>query len=96
MPQTGQSDQGGSDRIVSNSNELRRYRVYRIGAIYAVLAWLLGQMLQTFSGRLPLDESTVDLIIVTLVFGFVPVVIISWMFAHHRQAKQSRNARRND
>ena len=81
---------------MSESNELHRYRVYRIGAIYAVLAWLLGQLLQTFSGRLPLDESTVDLIIVSLVFGFVPVVIISWMFARRRQAKQSDNTTRND
>jgi hypothetical protein len=81
---------------VSESNELQRYRVYRIGAIYAVLAWLLGQLLLSFSGRLPLDESTVDLIIVSLVFGFVPVVIISWMFARRRQAKQSDNTTRND
>jgi len=81
---------------VSDSNELHRYRVYRIGAIYAVLAWLLGQLLLSYSGRLPLDESTVDLIIVALVFGFVPVVIISWMFARRRQAKQPDNATRND
>ena len=81
---------------MSDSNELQRYKVYRIGAIYAVLAWLLGQLLLSFSGRLPLDESTVDLIIVSLVFGFVPVVIISWMFARRRQAKQSDNTTRND
>ena len=81
---------------MSESNELHRYRVYRIGAIYVVLAWLLGQLLQTFSGRLPLDESTVDLIIVSLIFGFVPVVIISWMFARRRQAKQTSDTTRND
>ena len=79
---------------MSESNELQRYKVYRIGAVYAVLAWLLGQLLLSFSGRLPLDESTVDLIIVSLVFGFVPVVIISWMFARRRQAKQSDNTTR--
>jgi hypothetical protein len=53
-------------------------------------------LLQSFSGRLPLDESTVDLIIVSLVFGFVPVVIISWMFARRRQAKQPDNTSRNN
>ena len=81
---------------MSKSNELHRYRVYRIGAIYVVLAWLLGQFLQSFSGSLPLDDSTIDLIIVSLVFGILPVVIISWMFARHRHTKQSDNAVRDD
>lgn len=82
-------------RIVSNSNQYRRYRVYRIGAIYAVVAWLMGQLLLAFSARLQLDEATVDLIIVALVLGFIPVVILTWMFARYR-ARRSRNAVRGD
>jgi flagellar basal body-associated protein FliL len=46
-----------------------------------VLAWLLVQLLQRFSFTLRLDEATLDLIIVTLVLGILPVVIITWMFA---------------
>ncbi len=80
---------------MSNSNQPRRYRVYRVGAIYAVLAWLLGQSLLTFSGRLMLDEATVDLIIVALVLGFIPVVILTSMFARYR-AKKPRSSIRKD
>lgn len=80
---------------MSNSNQPRRYRVYRIGAIYAVLAWLMGQLLLTFSGKLQLDEATMDLIIVALVLGFIPVVILSSMFARYR-TKKLRSSNRND
>ena len=61
--------------------EPRRYRAYQTGAVYALLAWLLGHSLRTFSGALGLDEATVDLIIITMVLGFMPTVIITWMIA---------------
>ena len=79
---------------MSKSNQPRRYRVYRIGAIYAVLAWILGQLLLAFSGRLQLDEATLDLIIVALVLGFIPVVILTSMFARYR-TKTPRNTSQN-
>lgn len=84
---------------MTETPELRRYKVYRTAVIYAVLAWLLGQSLQTFSGALGLDETTVDLIIITMVVGFVPTVIITWMIApppnqaaERRYAKRLKNA----
>ncbi len=80
---------------MSKSSQPRRYRVYRIGAIYAILAWILGQLLLTFSGKLLLDEATLDLIIVALVLGFIPVIILTWMFARYR-AKKPRNSNHND
>jgi hypothetical protein len=55
--------------------------VYRVSILYAVLAWLLVQLLQRISYALRLDETTLDLIIVTLMLGILPVVIITWMFA---------------
>ena len=85
----------GTSRTVSNSNQSHRYRVYRIGAIYAVVAWLVGQLLLAFSGHLRLDEATANLIIVALVLGFIPVVILPRMFARYR-AKRSRNPSRSD
>lgn len=79
--------------------EPRRYRAYRTGAIYAILAWLVGQSLRTFSGTLGLDETTVDLIIITMVLGFAPAVIISWITtplsdeaAERRYARRLKNA----
>ena len=82
-------------RIVSKPDQPRRYRVYLVGTVYAVLAWLAGQLLMTFSATLQLDEATVDLIIVALVLGFIPVVILTWMFARYR-ARRSRNRARGD
>ena len=75
---------------MSKSNQPRPYRVYRIGAIYAVLAWILGQLLLTFSARLQLDEATLDLIVVALVLGFIPVVVLTSMFTRYR-TKKPRN-----
>ena len=80
---------------MSKSNQPRRYRVYRIGATYAVLAWLMGQLLLTFSESLQLDEATLDLIIVALVLGFIPVVILTSMLARYR-AKKPRSSNRED
>jgi hypothetical protein len=84
---------------MTRTPEPRRYRVYRTGAVYAALACLLGLSLRTFSGALGLDETTVDLIIITIVLGFVPVVIITWMIAplpnetaERRYAQQLKNA----
>lgn len=75
--------------------EPRRYRVYQTGAVYALLAWLLGHSLRTFSGALGLDEATVDLIIITMVLGFMPTVIITWMFAPvPNEAAERRYAQR--
>jgi len=69
--------------------------VYRIGATYAVLAWLMGQLLLTFSESLQLDEATLDLIIVALVLGFIPVVILTSMLARYR-ARKPRSSNRED
>jgi hypothetical protein len=66
---------------VSQSPEPRRYAVYRVGTVYAVTAFLVAQLIGKFSGALHLDENTADLIIITIALGFVPTVMITWMFA---------------
>ena len=68
----------------------RRYKVYSVCAAYAVLAWLFVELLQKFAFALRLDETTLDLITITLVVGILPVVIITWMFAGP-PAETSRN-----
>jgi uncharacterized membrane protein len=55
----------------------------------------MGQLLLTFSERLQLDEATLDLIIVALVLGFIPVVILTSMFARYR-ARKPRSSNRED
>ena len=59
----------------------RRYAVYRVGTVYAVIAFLAAQLIERFAGVLRLDENTADLIIIAIALGFLPTVIITWMFA---------------
>lgn len=66
---------------MSKSPEPRRYTAYRIGIIYAGVAFLAVQLVNTFSERLRLDENSADLIVIALALGFVPTVILTWMFA---------------
>jgi hypothetical protein len=66
---------------VPKSPEPQRYTAYRIGTVYALVAFLAAQLIERFSGALRLDDNSADLIIIALALGFVPTVIISRMFA---------------
>jgi len=66
---------------VSKIPEPRRYRAYRIGIVYAGVAFLAAQLINRFSDGLRLDENSADLIIISLALGLVPTVILTWMFA---------------
>jgi len=66
---------------VSKLPEPQRYTAYRIGIIYAGVAFIAAQLIKTFSESLRLDDNSADLIIIALALGFVPTVILTWMFA---------------
>lgn len=65
---------------MSKLPEPRRYTAYRIGIVYAGVALLVAQLIKTFSDALRLDDNSADLIIIALALGFVPTVILTWMF----------------
>lgn len=66
---------------MSKLPEWRRYRVYGIGTVYAIVAFLAAQLIERFSAALRLDDNSADLIIITLALGLVPTVIITWMLS---------------
>jgi adenylate cyclase len=60
--------------------ELRRRNVFRVGAAYAVVAWLLIEISDTVFPRLGLPEWTVTFVIVVLLLGFPVALFMAWAF----------------
>ena len=59
--------------------ELKRRKVYRVAISYAVVAWVLIQIdTQVFPFFAP--TWVIQLIILLVVIGFVPAVVLSWIF----------------
>jgi TolB-like protein len=62
--------------------ELKRRNVFRVGAAYVVLAWLLIQVSDTVLPRLQLPEWSVTLVIALLSLGFPVVLFFAWAFEY--------------
>ena len=60
--------------------ELKRRNVIRVAAGYAVLAWVLLQIMDVLAPALHLPEWTITLVAVLLALGALPVLIGSWVF----------------
>src|SRR3954469_23330455 len=60
--------------------ELKRRKVYRVAAAYAVLAWLLIQIATQVFPFFEIPTWAVRLIIVALVLGFPVALLLSWAF----------------
>jgi len=65
---------------VSFVSELKRRNVFRAAAVYAVVAWLLIQIVATIEEPLGLPQWFDTAVIVLLAVGFPIVVILSWAF----------------
>ena len=60
--------------------ELRRRNVYRIAAAYVVAAWLVIQLVETIFPAFGFDEAATRLAVIVLMIGFVPAVVLAWVF----------------
>ena len=61
-------------------DELKRRNVFRVGAAYAVVAWLILQVIDIAFPRLGLPDWTITLILVLLLVGFPIGLILAWAF----------------
>ncbi len=61
-------------------SELKRRKVYRVAAAYAVIAWLLIQIVTQTFPFLEIPTWTIRLVIVLLVIGFPLALVLSWLF----------------
>jgi TolB-like protein len=60
--------------------ELKRRNVFRVGAAYLLLAWVLIQVTDTVSPALKLPEWTLALVIWMSIIGFPLVLFLAWAF----------------
>ncbi len=60
--------------------ELKRRKVFRVGAVYLVAAWLLLQVSETLVPILNLPGWVSKLVFFLLAIGFVPALILAWAF----------------
>jgi adenylate cyclase len=61
-------------------NELRRRNVHRIALAYLAGSWLLIQVAATVFPAYGLPAAALTVLITVLAIGFVPAVILSWVF----------------
>jgi TolB-like protein len=59
--------------------ELKRRHIYRVGAAYAVVAWLLLQVVNNVAPGLNLPNWAVSLVIVLLAVGFPVMMLFCWV-----------------
>lgn len=61
-------------------HELRRRHVFRVGIVYAVVAWLLLQVVDVIAPMLSLPDWAGRLILLLLLVGFPIALILAWAF----------------
>jgi TolB-like protein/tetratricopeptide (TPR) repeat protein len=60
--------------------ELKRRNVFRVAAAYLVVGWLLTEVLTTILPTLGAPAWAAKAIILIFAFGFIPTVILSWIY----------------
>jgi len=65
---------------VSFFSELKRRNVIRVATAYAVTAWVIIQVVETVLPFFGLSGDAIRSLIVLLAIGFVPAVVLAWVF----------------
>ncbi len=66
--------------MTSLFTELRRRNVFKVGAAYAIVAWLLVQVVDVVLPALQMPEWTISFVTVLLIIGFPITLIMAWAF----------------
>ncbi len=69
--------------------ELKRRKVFQVAAMYAVVAWLLVQVVTSIEAPLNLPDWVDTLVIVLLIIGFPIALVFGWAFDLTPQGIQS-------
>ena len=78
--------------------ELKRRHIYRVAAAYAVVAWVLLQIVNNIAPGLDLPNWAVTLVILLLAVGFPIALVFAWILelkapAEDRAALQTKNTK---
>jgi WD40 repeat protein len=60
--------------------EIRRRKVFKVAAVYAVMAWLIIQVIDIINEPLQLPERLDTVVIVLLAVGFPIAMVLAWAF----------------
>ena len=60
--------------------ELKRRRVVHVITVYASVAWVLIQLVDTLTEPLNLPTGLATIVVIVLAVGFPPAVILSWLY----------------
>jgi TolB-like protein len=60
--------------------ELRRRNVFRVGAAYLVISWLLLQVVDVVAPILGLPDWIAKLILLIIAIGLIPALLLAWAF----------------
>jgi hypothetical protein len=60
--------------------ELKRRKVFRVAAVYAVVAWLLIQVAATIMPALQMPDWTVSFVTILFILGFPIALVLSWAY----------------
>jgi TolB-like protein/thioredoxin-like negative regulator of GroEL len=60
--------------------ELKRRNVIRTAVAYLAAGWLLVQVVESLLPALELPDSAIRYVFIALAIGFLPVVVLSWVF----------------
>jgi serine/threonine-protein kinase len=66
--------------MASFLGEIKRRKVFQVAAVYAVVAWLLVQIVATVEAPLNLPDWFATVVIVALAVGFPIALILAWAF----------------
>ncbi|MEN8145815.1 MAG: hypothetical protein ABFS14_12800, partial [Gemmatimonadota bacterium] len=60
--------------------ELKRRKVYSVGAVYVVVAWLLVQIADTAFQPLGFPDAAMRLLIIAVIAGLPVALLLAWIF----------------
>ena len=61
-------------------SELKRRNVLRVAAAYVAVSWLVIQVIEALFPMFGLSDAAARGIVIALAIGFIPVLILSWVF----------------
>lgn len=75
---------------------LSRRKVFRAGAAYVVVSWILVQVADTILPAFAAPESSMRILIIALVAGFPVILILSWLYDFTRDGvRRTRSVQQN-
>ncbi len=60
--------------------ELKRRKVYRVATAYPVIAWVIVQVAETVFPLFGFDDSLARGTVIALAIGFVPALVVTWLY----------------